>query len=95
MTEKMTLPEIREKMQAKLNMGLRAGSCDLKVWIDAIDAHLAQPAQTVDAWMTEDGRVISGRQKATSIKDGGASASSVAPYTVPLTRAIGNAQAEE
>lgn len=40
----------------------------------------------VAAWETEDGRVISARQKTTALRDGGASASSVAPYTTPLYR---------
>ena len=42
--------------------------------------------KTIDAWMTDDGRVISARQKETALKDGGASASSVQPYNIPLTR---------
>lgn len=46
----------------------------------------AQGGGEVAAWETEDGRVISARQKATALRDGGASASSVAPYTTPLYR---------
>jgi hypothetical protein len=36
------------------------------------------------AWMTEDGRTISEKQKAALIRDGGASASSMRAYSIPL-----------
>lgn len=38
------------------------------------------------AWMTDDGRVISAQQKAVALRDGGASASSVAPFCIALVR---------
>lgn len=41
----------------------------------------------VRAWETDDGRVISANQKATALRDGGASASSVKPYSNPLVGA--------
>lgn len=41
------------------------------------------PAQPL-AWRTEDGRVISAEQKAQAERDGGASASSVRTYSIPL-----------
>lgn len=44
-------------------------------------------ARVPAAWMTDDGRVISARQKETALRDGGASASSVVPYAIPLTAA--------
>jgi hypothetical protein len=49
---------------------------------DAIDAHIAGMGEPV-AWLTEDGRVISAKQKNAAIRDGGASASSVAPFRLP------------
>lgn len=44
----------------------------------------AQSDREVRAWETEDGRVISARQKETALRNGGASASSVANYNIPL-----------
>jgi hypothetical protein len=41
-------------------------------------------AQEVRAWESDDGRVISAAQKATALRDGGASASSVKGYTRAL-----------
>jgi hypothetical protein len=48
-------------------------------------------APAPDAWMHEEdpSRVISAIQKAQALRDGGASASSVKPYCVPLTRGVG------
>lgn len=52
-------------------------------------ARTAQPAGAeVAAWMTEDGeRVVSAATKAGQERDGGASASAMRPYSVPLVRA--------
>jgi len=44
----------------------------------------ATESQKVAAWMTDDERVISDSQKSTALKDGGASASSVKPYSIAL-----------
>lgn len=121
MSEKMTLEQVREAIAGYGDGGgfyEKIGITTLIDWKNAIDAHLAQPAQpcpyiassdegthycrlaesaqpaqAVDAWMTEDGRVISDRQKATALKDSGASASSVAPYSIPLTRALSGEKA--
>lgn len=55
----------------------------------------SQPAQSAplegtgngaDAWMTDDGRVISDEQKQQALRDGGACASSVRPYSIDLYR---------
>ena len=49
------------------------------------NAALASSAEAEPAgWQTEDGRTISARQKADALRDGGASASSVKPYSIPL-----------
>ncbi|PFH12910.1 hypothetical protein [Burkholderia sp. JKS000303] len=40
-----------------------------------------------DAWMTDDGRVISDAQKQQALRDGSASASSVQPFSIALSRA--------
>lgn len=51
--------------------------------------------QKVCAWMTEDGeRVVSATTKEGQVRDGGASASAMRPYTVPLVR-VGAAAAGE
>ncbi|MFA8336346.1 hypothetical protein [Burkholderia cenocepacia] len=51
-------------------------------------------AESVRAWATDDGRVISNEQKQQALRDGGASASSVRPYAQALGR-IAPAQAAE
>ncbi len=49
----------------------------------------AQGAAEPAAWMTEDGeRVVSAATKEGQVRDGGASKSAMAPYTVPLVRHI-------
>ncbi|HEX7909943.1 MAG TPA: hypothetical protein VF534_17885 [Paraburkholderia sp.] len=48
----------------------------------------SKPALAVKAWLTDDGRVISDSQKQQALKDGGASASSVRPYSVALGELI-------
>jgi hypothetical protein len=69
-------------------------------WCPALAMAPAQPAQDssggvkgdgeVQAWQHEEdpARVISAVQKAQAERDGGASASSVKPYSVPLTRGV-------
>ena len=44
----MTLIQMRDEMKAKLDGGYRADSANLIDWVNAIDAHLSQPAQAVD-----------------------------------------------
>jgi hypothetical protein len=51
--------------------------------------------EAVRAWETEDGRVISASQKETALRDGGASASSVAVYSIPLYTAADLSQQPE
>lgn len=51
-------------------------------------------AEGVRAWETDDGRVISDEQKQQALRDGGASASSVRPFSISLGR-FNTAQAAE
>ncbi|WP_206002544.1 hypothetical protein [Paraburkholderia antibiotica] len=44
--------------------------------------------QDTAAWMTDDGRVITDKQKQGMLKDRGACASSVAPYSIPLAARV-------
>ncbi|WP_063807636.1 hypothetical protein [Burkholderia cepacia] len=46
----------------------------------------ARAAEGVRAWETDDGRVISDEQKQQALRDGGASASSVRPFSIALGR---------
>ncbi|MDT6993843.1 hypothetical protein [Burkholderia cenocepacia] len=46
----------------------------------------APAAEDVRAWETDDGRVISDEQKQQALRDGGASASSVRPFSIALGR---------
>ncbi|WP_321789357.1 hypothetical protein [Burkholderia pyrrocinia] len=46
----------------------------------------AMATQPVRAWETDDGRVISDEQKQQALRDGGASASSVRPFSIALGR---------
>ena len=46
----------------------------------------AEPSAEPDAWMAEDGRVISGETKRGAVKDGGAIESGARPYCIPLYR---------
>ncbi|MBR7942321.1 hypothetical protein [Burkholderia cenocepacia] len=46
----------------------------------------AMAAQPARAWETDDGRVISNEQKQQALRDGGASASSVRPFSIALGR---------
>jgi hypothetical protein len=52
----------------------------------APSAPLEGTGNGADAWMTEDGRVISDAQKQGALRDGGASASSVRPFSIELCR---------
>ena len=97
MGEKKPIEKLRDRLR-ELSMRDEAVTNTpdtLARWADIVDAHLTQPAQAVDAWMTDDGRVISARQKDVALRDGGASASSVAPYYIPLTAALPNANGKE
>ncbi|CAJ8546956.1 gp38 [Burkholderia pseudomallei] len=49
----------------------------------------------VGAWLTEDGRAISAEQKAGMLRDGGAGASSVQPYSIPCYLGAASAMAAE
>ncbi|WP_175777457.1 hypothetical protein [Burkholderia anthina] len=49
----------------------------------ASSPNAAAEGATVGAWRTEDGRAISAEQKAGMLRDGGAGASSVQPYSIP------------
>lgn len=46
-------------------------------------APVSAPAGQIAAWHTDDGRTISAKQKADAERSGGASASSVAAYSIP------------
>ncbi|MCA8026455.1 hypothetical protein [Burkholderia cepacia] len=53
----------------------------------APSAPLEGTGNGAEAWMTDDGRVISNAQKQQALRDGGASASSVRPFSIALSRA--------
>jgi hypothetical protein len=59
----------------------------------APSAPLEGTGNGADAWMTEDGRVISDAQKQGALRDGGASASSVRPFSIELCRRAPSADA--
>lgn len=58
-------------------------------FVEAIESAILSRmgGEAVQAWRTDDGRVISAEQKATALRDGGASASSVAPFHIALVAA--------
>ncbi|WP_175777455.1 hypothetical protein [Burkholderia anthina] len=55
----------------------------------------AAEGAAVGAWLTEDGRTISAEQKSGMLRDGGAGASSVRPYSIPCYLGTPPAQAAE
>ncbi len=59
---------------------------------DSLSRSPAMAVQPTRAWETDDGRVISAEQKQQALRDGGASASSVRPFSIALGR-IGAAPA--
>ncbi|WP_334004257.1 hypothetical protein [Burkholderia cepacia] len=63
---------------------------DMRSKVERLEARAASANETgaegVRAWETDDGRVISDEQKQQALRDGGASASSVRPFSIALGR---------
>ncbi|MDN7703307.1 hypothetical protein QZM15_33010 [Burkholderia sp. AU44665] len=74
------LPEEAAKLRLELDL-YRAQAADA-----AAAPADARAVEGVRAWETDDGRVISNKQKQQALRDGGASASSVRPFSIALGR---------
>lgn len=75
--------EIWSAAQLAPGEGIEDGVQRIAVILSRSPAMAAQPAR---AWETDDGRVISDEQKQQALRDGGASKSSVRPFSIALGR---------
>jgi hypothetical protein len=95
MDERMTLEQVRDEMRARENLAAVGPVKDrYKAFADAIDAHLAQPAQAVDVVECDNCGSKDGCACARVGIGSGSHLCAACKQPVTLTRAIGNAQAE-